>query len=297
MNSFLTHIPQTGQGTGSQLSARHGGRGLGEEEGLYIFLTPNQFHACAGLLPLLRPCTGPKVVEPAGRECGHHRKDEGGAHELTGNAMYPVFHERRLPVLQFLYARLPQPVLELLGREAGERIGLAGLAVDGHSGEQRDLAHGKALDFLQRQVHVRFAGHHADLEARSLVGDEDVALEGLFRQALLLIKGHLTAADHRLAGVQVQFRHGVVLLSNVVLHVNIYNRVRRVLQPPEVYAVELVEKCVVRLLLNLLLRVQGDDFRTGILHIEHSGIGTPRHGLKGKMGLHTAVLPDNIIAL
>ena len=89
MNSFLTHIPQTGQGTGSQLSARHGGRGLGEEEGLYIFLTPNQFHACAGLLPLLRPCTGPKVVEPASRECGHHRKDEGGAHELTGNAMYP----------------------------------------------------------------------------------------------------------------------------------------------------------------------------------------------------------------
>ena len=120
---------------------------------------------------------------------------------------------RRPPLSNFLYACLPQPVLELLGREAGEGILFSVLAVDRHCGEQRDLPNGKALDLLQRQVHVRVAGHHADLEARPLVGDEDVALEGLFRQALLLIKGHLTAADHRLAGFHIQFCHNFILLG------------------------------------------------------------------------------------
>lgn len=59
---------------------------------------------------------------------------------------------RRPPWSNFLYACLPQPVLQLLCRESGEGIILAVFAVDCHSGEQRDLAHGKAVDVLQAHI-------------------------------------------------------------------------------------------------------------------------------------------------
>ena len=59
-------------------------------------------------------------------------------------------------------------------------------------------------------------GHHTDFETRPLVGDIDVALERLFRQALFEIKGHHPAADHCLAGVQLKFCHSSTLLTVII---------------------------------------------------------------------------------
>ena len=78
--------------------------------------------------------------------------------------------------------------MQFLCRKARKGKGFPRLAVYRYLGEQRNAAHRKALDVFQRQIHIQRAGHHTDFETRPLVGDIDVALERLFRQALFANK-------------------------------------------------------------------------------------------------------------